>query len=383
MVVFARIKAAFLADAPPGNAAFGLERSFSLSEGVRRFKRHRWRARDSQYILLLPLLLFCFIICDAPSPIYRLLIALVLLYLVTVPALSQFFLNFLPTATWLILFYSCRYIPPAWRPSIFVRVLPGLETIFYGGNLSATLAAKTNSFLDILAWIPYGLCHYGAPVVISIFCFVFGPPTLLPVFMFAFGYMNIAGVFIQILFPTAPPWYQTLYGLQKAYYGMKGSAGGLHRVDLLLGVDMYTSAFEASPQVFGAFPSLHSGSAVMEACFMTYLFPSMGPVFAIYVMWIWWSTMYLTHHYFIDLIAGAILSLSVFYICQETILPRKQPGKFGRWSYGHVEYGLPQPIKTRKSFDEEVLFDEEQAIEMTALSHSESHTSGRSTPRQH
>lgn len=383
MVLLAKLRAIFLADAPPGNVAFGLERSFSLMEGVRRFKRHKWRARDCQYILLVPLLLFCLIICDAPGPLFRFAFGLLLLFLVTVPALSQFFLNFMPTATWLILFYSCRYIPPAWRPSIFVRVLPALETIFYGGNLSATLAESTNSVLDILAWIPYGLMHYGAPVVISAFCFVFGPPTLLPVFMFAFGYMNITGVFIQILFPTAPPWYQELYGLQKAYYGMKGSAGGLQRVDQLLGVDMYTSAFSASPQVFGAFPSLHSGSAVIEACFMTYLFPPMAPVFAVYVMWIWWSTMYLTHHYFIDLIAGAILSLTVFYLCQKTILPRKQPGKFGRWSYDHIEYGLPQGTKTRKSFDEDVLFDEEQAVEMTAIAHSESFSQPLGTPRIH
>lgn len=348
MALIKKIKAIFLADAPPGNAKYALESSWSLRQGIQNFRQHQWRKRDLEYILILPVLLFCFIICEKPPALARIAIALLLLTLCTIPATSQFFLNFLPTGTWLILFYSCRYIPPAWRPSIFVRVLPGLENIFYGGNLSAVLASKTNTFLDILAWIPYGLVHFGAPFVVSLICFLFGPPYLLRCFMFAFGYMNIIGLIIQICFPNAPPWYQEMYGLQKANYGMDGSPGGLARIDKIIGIRLYSDSFGASPQVFGAFPSLHSGSAVMEALFMSYLFPQFAPLFMLYVMWIWWSTMYLTHHYFVDLIGGAILTLTVYKLVRITIMPRIDHDKFSRWSYDNVEFGIENAVSKRR-----------------------------------
>jgi membrane-associated phospholipid phosphatase len=193
--------------------------------------------------------------------------------------------------------------------------------------------------------------------VLSFVFFFFGPPGLLPVWSFAFGWMNIIGVVIQIMFPNAPPWYQNLYGLNPAHYGMNGSAGGLARIDVLLGLNLYTGTFGASPQVFGAFPSLHSGSATMEALFMTHLFPQGAPLFFCYVMWIWWSTMYLTHHYFVDLIGGACLSFAVFYGCKVTILPRIQADKISRWAYDYVEFGVASqpshPVKFRKSIDDE------------------------------
>lgn len=341
LVLWERLRAIFLADAPADLSLQRLHTSFSAMDGVRKLKAHKWRKRDLQYCVTLPILLYAYIICESPSFIPRTLFVLFYIYLCLAPVFSQFFLPFLPTATYLILFYVCRFINPVYRPPIFVRVLPGLETIFYGGDLSATLSASTNSVLDIIAWIPYGLGHFGAPFVVSLIMFLFGPPKMLPTFHFAFGYMNIIGVSTQILFPNAPPWYRLLYGLKKANYGMKGNPGGLSRIDKLLHANLYTSGFGNSPMVFGAFPSLHSADAVMEALFLAYVFPSSAPFVAGYVLWIWYATMYLTHHYFADLIGGGVLSLFVFYACRCTIMPQVERGKFGRWSYSKLKIGLP------------------------------------------
>jgi membrane-associated phospholipid phosphatase len=104
--------------------------------------------------------------------------------------------------------------------------------------------------------------------------------------------------------------------------------------------------------IFGAFPSLHSGSAVMEALVMSHVFPKFRPYFFGYVLWIWWSTMYLTHHYFIDLTAGAVLSFTVFYFVKLTCLPQIQSGKLSRWAYDYIEIGFDSmPTKFRKSMD--------------------------------
>ncbi|KAL9624983.1 MAG: hypothetical protein Q9160_000712 [Pyrenula sp. 1 TL-2023] len=232
-----------------------------------------------------------------------------------------------------------RFVPGDWRPSIWVRVLPALENIFYGANLSNILSAHKAVALDILAWLPYGIIHFGGPVVCSIFMFVFGAPGTVPVFARSFGYMNLIGVCIQMLFPCSPPWYENLYGLAPANYSIPGSPAGLARIDKLFGVDLYTSTFTASPMVFGAFPSLHAGNATIEALFMSYVFPKFRPFFIIYTLWLWWATMYLQHHYAIDLVGGSLLAAVVFYFAKARFLPRRQADKFLRWDYDFVERG--------------------------------------------
>lgn len=205
--------------------------------------------------------------------------------------------------------------------------------------MSNILSAHKNTALDLLAWLPYGLGHFGAPFVCSAIMFIWGPPTTVTVFGFSFGYMNLIGVITQVLFPCSPPWYENMYGLAPANYSMKGSPAGLARIDALLGFDMYTSGFTASPMVFGAFPSLHAATSTLEALFMSHVFPKLTPLFAIYVVWLWWATMYLSHHYAVDLVAGSMLAGVVFFIAKSKFLPRLQPDKRYRWDYDYIEVG--------------------------------------------
>ena len=264
------------------------------------------------------------------------LVATALITSLILPVTSQFFLPFLPIIAWLVLWYSCKYvmiafldlswlpflgrpgglrshgltpyrfIDGAYRPPIWVRVLPALENIFYGANLSNILSKHKATVLDLLAWFPYGITHFGAPAVCSLIMFIWGPPKTVPVFARAFGYMNVAGVMIQFIFPCSPPWYENMYGLAPANYKMPGSPAGLAAIDKLFGFDMYTSGFTASPVVFGAFPSLHSANATIEALFMSHVFPKLTPLFVMYTLWLWWATMYLSHHYAVDLVGGSL-----------------------------------------------------------------------------
>lgn len=117
---------------------------------------------------------------------------------------------------------------------------------------------------------------------------------------------------------------------------MHGSPGGLARIDAYLGINLYTSGFSNSAVIFGAFPSLHSGCATMEALFFSYVFPRLTPLFIFYVCWLWWSTMYLTHHYFVDLMAGSVLSYTIFQYTKYFHLPVVEKGMFSRWSYGEI-----------------------------------------------
>lgn len=185
-------------------------------------------------------------------------------------------------------------------------MLPTLENILYGANLSNILSAKKHVVLDLLAWLPYGIIHYVSPIIVSGAMFIWGPPGTLPVFARAFGYMNITAVLIQLVFPCSPPWYENTYGLAPANYSIQGDAAGLKAIDKLFGVDMFTSAFKASPMVFGAFPSLHAGWATLETLFIGHVFPRLFPLYCGYTLLLWWSTMYFSHHYAVDLVAGSL-----------------------------------------------------------------------------
>ncbi|CCH61000.1 hypothetical protein TBLA_0D05060 [Henningerozyma blattae CBS 6284] len=327
----------FLSDRPANSALADLDTRLDPNINWRKLKHYNPTIKDIfHYGFLSSVLLFVFITNPAPW-LYKIAAYFLLFLLFSIPLTSQFFFNALPILTWLALYFTSSYFPAEKRPKITVKVLPTIETILYGDNLSDILATTTNSFLDILAWLPYGICHFGAPFVVAIVLFLFAPPTLLNGYAFAFGYLNLFGVMIQNLFPAAPPWYKILYGLEPAHYGMHGSPGGLARIDKLFHIDLYTPAFSNSSVIFGAFPSLHSGCATMEALFFSYCFPKLRPLFIFYVCWLWWATMYLTHHYFVDLMAGSVMSFVIFQYTKYNQLPLIDPDCFCRWSYGILE----------------------------------------------
>ncbi|KAG9067356.1 Aureobasidin resistance protein Aur1 [Linnemannia hyalina] len=286
-----------------------------LASTLRPLQQHYYTLYDLQYLFLFVLFSFCFWIMDNPLW-FKLPIALAVIALLIPRRTRLFMLPFFAPASWLILFYCCRFIPSNWRPHIFTSVLPALENILYGGSISEMLAQATTPFKDILAWIPYGILHYVLPIVTAILIVCFGPPGTLPVFARTFGYMNVVGVLTQIFFPCAPPWYETKYGgFEPATYSMPGDPGGLARVDDILGVNMYKATFTASPLVFGAFPSLHSAHAWQLGFFLVYIFgPRAIPFTVLYVFWIWWATMYLGHHYVVDLVGGGAYAVVAFWL---------------------------------------------------------------------
>ncbi|GAC76566.1 hypothetical protein PANT_22d00092 [Moesziomyces antarcticus T-34] len=305
-------------------AASRLSFSTDVRENLDRFRA--WSPSKTErfkYGFLLFIALFSLYVMESPAFPFKLIIPALYIVTLLLPVTSQFFLPAAPIFAWLILFYSCKFIPAPLRPHIWVSVLPTLETIWYGANISDILTQFGHPILDILAWIPYGIVHFAAPFFVAAFLFVFAPPTAVKVFAQAFGFMMLTGVIIQILFPCAPPWYELREGLIPANYGMRGSPAGLARIDELFHSHGYTLTFTGAPVVFGAFPSLHAGNATILALFCSYFFPlairigrlrlDSRVLYWLYTFWLCWSTMSLLHHFLVDLVAGACLATFYFY----------------------------------------------------------------------
>ncbi|GJJ70096.1 inositol phosphorylceramide synthase catalytic subunit [Entomortierella parvispora] len=327
----------------------------ALVSTIRPLRKHRYTLYDLQYVFLFVVFTFCYFIMDKPVW-FKLPIASFAVGLLVPKRTRPFMLPFLAIAAWLILFYCCRFIPSSWRPHIFTSVLPALENILYGGNISEQLATATTPLKDLLAWMPYGVLHFVLPVITAVLIVFFGPPGTLPVFARTFGYMNVAGVLTQLFFPCAPPWYESRYGgLEPATYTMPGDPGGLARVDDILGTNMYKSTFTASPMVFGAFPSLHSACAWQLAFFLVYIFGPRSIPFAVgYVFWIWWATMYLGHHYVVDLVGGAGYAVVAFWF-GSFFLPSMLPQQhYNNAKASHVIHDLGDAMNHQ---EKQTLFD--------------------------
>jgi membrane-associated phospholipid phosphatase len=112
------------------------------------------------------------------------------------------------------------------------------------------------------------------------------------------------------LYPVAPPWYIADEGFTQPdqKVGLAESAAGLIRVDNYFNNNFFGSiyqTFNANP--FAAMPSLHSAFAFISAFFAIRTYREKTRwiwLFAIYPVCIWFSAVYLQHHYILDLMAG-------------------------------------------------------------------------------
>lgn len=329
---FRRVGTAFVA------AVGRLDKSLSPYDTLQKFRKHNFTLSDSIYLFQIFLATFWLAIMQVPGYPLKLLIPLLYTIALLIPFTSQFFVPASPVFSYLLAFYSNGFIPSAFRPEVSVSLLATWESVLYGANISSLLTRFTHSILDIIAWIPYGVGHYIIPFVVAAFLWLFRPKEALHQWGRIFGYINLIGVLTQILFPTAPPWFEVVHGLTPANYGMHGSPGGLLRIDKLFGGNGYTAAFTNSPLPFGAFPSLHAGCGTVEALFISHFFPSMTKYVWTYVAILFWSTMYMTHHYLIDVVGGACLAVACFYLLLPDELKGPMatapPGGLGANGYG-------------------------------------------------
>ncbi|KAG9312561.1 PAP2-domain-containing protein [Chiua virens] len=309
-----------------------LDKSFSPADTIARLQAHAFVKSDAIYIVHIILAMFWLVIMEVPSFPSKLFIPLLYAIALLIPFTSQFFLPATPVFAWLLAFYTNRFIPSDLRPAVHVVLLPTLESVLYGANISDILTRFTHPVLDIIAWLPYGVFHYTYPLVLSLFLWLFRPSLALKTWAKTFGYMNLTAVLVQILIPCAAPWYEVIYGLTPATYDVPGSPGGLARIDALFGNDGYQTMFSNSPLVFGAFPSLHAGWATLGALFITHFWDGTTRYVWTYVGVLYWSTMYLTHHYLIDVVGGACLATAFFYLFMPDEL-RGKGGHGGRSKY--------------------------------------------------
>ena len=111
-----------------------------------------------------------------------------------------------------------------------MTLLPTLEYVLYGGNISDILTRYTHPVLDVLAWLPYGVIHFVGPFLIAAALWLWRGDAgkdrneALRFWAQSFGYMNLAGVIFQNIFPCAPPCKSTFIPVDSYAHYLTGRA---------------------------------------------------------------------------------------------------------------------------------------------------------------
>jgi membrane-associated phospholipid phosphatase len=128
-------------------------------------------------------------------------------------------------------------------------------------------------------------------------------------FVVSLIFLSYAGFVTFMLVPTAPPWYAT-------------GAGHLEGVQLVhTTLPAMTGAYRLlSPNDVAAMPSLHAAYPMLFFLFVVRLWGWKASPFGLYTLGVWFSIMYLGHHYFIDVVAGAFYACVAYVVCATSVL---------------------------------------------------------------
>lgn len=174
--------------------------------------------------------------------------------------------------------------------------------------------------LDAVTALIYTL-HIAFPIIVGLLIFYVSKDIeTFKYFSHSFLLTTYAALVTFALFPVAPPWYVTGHGFDQPELktNVAESAAGLVAMDDFFNGNYYGSFYETfNSNPYAAVPSLHSAYSFITAYFfiMKYRHKSkLVYLVLLYPLIVWFSAIYLQHHYIVDLIAGVLYVLISVYV---------------------------------------------------------------------
>ncbi len=183
-------------------------------------------------------------------------------------------------------------------------------------------------FLDIMAGSAYAI-HFFMPWIVGFLFWGWRKDReLFFRYTYTLAILNALALTTYVLLPSAPPWYVLKYGYVQPgiEHAVAGSAAGLAKLDKLLGVNFFATVWGTlNPNRFAAIPSLHGGHSLTCAIFCAWGYRELKlwqrGLFFIYPMIMWFSAVYLNHHYVLDLLwATAYIAFAILLV-QKVVEP--------------------------------------------------------------
>ncbi|NCD72050.1 phosphatase PAP2 family protein [Mucilaginibacter agri] len=177
------------------------------------------------------------------------------------------------------------------------------------------LKANSHPWLDVITGVFY-LCWIPVPLGFAAYLLFTRPKEFLG-FALTFFLVNLLGFVVYYTYPAAPPWFIQEHGFNFIPL-TKASTAGLARFDNYFHAGIFKSIYSKGSNVFAAMPSLHSSYPVIVLYYgLKNRLKFANIVFAIVMVGIWFTAVYASHHYVLDVLAGittAICGISLFNV---------------------------------------------------------------------
>ncbi len=274
-------------------------------------------------VLLSGLYLLLLHLVSTINPEHLLLVAFLLSLYYLHAKSRRFVIDLLPFTLFGVLYDFLRVIPKGWAGPIHVASPYRLEKFLFGffeGGMIPTefFQNHTHPALDLLAAITYSL-HMVVPLLFA-FTLWFRNRPVMRTYARAFLIANLLAFLTYIALPVAPPWYVEIYDFTPADWSIPGNAAGLLHFDRMIGHPYFETIYAKSAWVFGAVPSMHAGFPLLTVIFAHKAgWKRLLPFLYLFLGLVWFSAVYLRHHYLIDLLAGALYVLATVYLYERLI----------------------------------------------------------------
>ncbi|HJW76229.1 MAG TPA: phosphatase PAP2 family protein [Thermoleophilia bacterium] len=197
-----------------------------------------------------------------------------------------------------------------------------------GRTLNEVFLAHHGVVLDLACGFAY-LVYVGEYLALALLLFFRGRLERAGTFARCFLLVNVMGFATYFVYPAAPPWYVTRYGLGPARTDIHPTPAAAQRFDALLGTHFFDSMYGRGVDVFGALPSLHVAypfMAVILAFRVAELRWARVPAVLFFLL-MCLSAVYLQHHYVIDVVLG--IAYAVAALAAVSAWERRRPAAVG------------------------------------------------------
>lgn len=170
-----------------------------------------------------------------------------------------------------------------------------------------------NPFLDVVSGVFYFL-HIPVFLALVLYFWQKYSSSLAQKFTLGFLVINLLAFSTYFLYPAAAPWYVTKFGFAQPLHPIPGDPAGLIRFEHIFGLHLFSENYGISPVVFGAIPSMHAGFATLGWLFSWKTSRTTVALMSVYISGMYFSALYLQHHYLLDVIIGIAYAIIAWLI---------------------------------------------------------------------
>lgn len=201
-------------------------------------------------------------------------------------------------------------------------------------------ALHTSPFMDFLGGVFY-LCWVPVPILFGLWLYFRGRQRVYLHFALVFLLVNFIGFAVYYIHPAAPPWYVAMRGFDFDLT-VPGQVAGLGAFDDMTGLGIFHGLYGRNSNVFAAVPSLHSAYTLVA---FIYALRAQGTplwvrlLLGVITAGIWFTAVYTSHHYIIDVLLGILCALVGFGLFEFGLM--RLPA-FRRFVGAYAEYISPK-----------------------------------------